>query len=65
MKEITAQDPERFLWDLLRKHAGHTVEIAIYGDPDDLADICLEDMDTHEVILDAEIYTLRARNNIA
>lgn len=64
MEEKTAQDPERLLWDLLMKHAGHVVEIAIYGDPDDPADICLEDKDTSEVILDAEIYTLRGRNGI-
>ena len=52
---------QNLLWDLLKEHVGHTVEIATYGDPDDPADICLEDMDTDEVILDAEIYTLCPR----
>ena len=47
-----------YLWDLLREHVGHSVEIAIYGDADDPVSITLEDMDTNEVILDAELYTL-------
>ena len=47
-----------YLWDLLREHVGHSVEIAIYGDVDDPVSITLEDMDTNEVILDAELYTL-------
>lgn len=49
------------LWELLKKHRGHNVCIATYGDWDDPADICLEDEDTGEVILDAELYTLCAR----
>lgn len=44
------------LRDLLYKHAGHRVEIAVYGDWDNPQDVCLEDLDTNEVILDAELY---------
>lgn len=51
------------LWNILKEHAGHQVEIAIYGNPDDPADICLEDMDTNEVILDAADYTICARED--
>lgn len=49
------------LWDILKAHVGHKVEIAVYGDADDPANISLEDMDTNEVILDAELYTIVAR----
>lgn len=52
------------LWNILREHWGHKVEIAVYGDPDNPANVCLEDMDTNEVILDAELYTLIARDDI-
>lgn len=50
------------LWDALKKHWGHKVEIAIYGDPLSPVDVCLECMDCNEVVLDAEIYTLSARS---
>lgn len=46
------------LRDLLYKHAGHRVEIAVYGDWDNPQDVCLEDLDTNEVILDAELYDI-------
>lgn len=52
------------LWNILKGHIGHKVEIVTYGDPDDPADICLEDTDTNEVILDAEIYTLAERTDV-
>lgn len=52
------------LWDILRKHFGHKVEIAIYGDVNNPASITLEDMDTNEVILDAGIDTLCARDDV-
>lgn len=55
---------QRLLWDLLKQHFGHRVEIAIYGDADDPASVTLEDMDTHEVILDAGIYTICAREDV-
>lgn len=51
------------LWNILKRHFGHKVEIAIYGDVDNPHSICLEDMDTNEVILDAEYYTICARED--
>lgn len=51
------------LWNILKDHFGHKVEIAVYGDPDDPASVVLEDVDTDEVILDAEIYTICARED--
>ena len=51
------------LWETLLKHKGHNVRIVTYGDPDDPADVCLECEDCGEVILDAEIYTLCARED--
>ena len=52
-----------WLWNILKEHIGHHVEIACYGDLDDPADICLEDLDTNEVILDAELYTICERED--
>lgn len=49
------------LWNALHKHRGHKVVIATYGDLDNPADVCLECEDCGEVILDAELYTLCAR----
>lgn len=49
-----------FLWNRLKEHLGHSVEIVCYGDHDDPDDICLECKDCNEVILDAEIYTICA-----
>jgi hypothetical protein len=53
--------------ELLRKklleHRGHTVEIACYGDPRDPQSVTLEDLDTNEIILDSEIYTIVARQD--
>lgn len=40
---------------------GHNVSIVSYGDIDDPIDVCLECEDCGEVILDAEMYTLCAR----
>jgi len=54
---------ENLLWDALKKHWGHKVEIAIYGDRLLPADVCLECMDCNEVVLDAELYTLTARSD--
>lgn len=54
---------DKILWKELLKHVGHNVEIVTYGDPDDPADVCLECNDCGEVILDAEIYTIRARED--
>ena len=52
------------LWNLLKDHIGHKVEIATYGDPESPASVTLEDMDTGTVILDAELYTLLPRNDL-
>lgn len=52
------------LWNALKAHIGHSVSIVYYGDAEDPADICLECNDCNEVILDAEIYTLCAREDI-
>lgn len=56
-------DSNSLLWEILKQHAGHRVEIGVYGDWDDPANISLEDMDTNEVILDAGIYTICARED--
>ncbi|MCR5148659.1 MAG: hypothetical protein K6C35_06790 [Eubacterium sp.] len=57
-------DTDILLWDILKAHYGHKVEIALYGDVNSPASVTLEDMDTNEVILDAEIYTIKGRKNI-
>lgn len=46
-----------------RKHRGHKVSIVSYGDWDNPEDVCLECEDCGEVVLDAEIYTLCARED--
>ena len=51
------------LWNILKQHRGHKVVIATYGDWNDPADICLECEDCCEVLLDAEIYTICARED--
>ncbi len=45
------------LYDLLKEHVGHRVEIAQYGNGDNFA---LEDLDTDEVIFDTDLYDLTA-----
>lgn len=52
------------LWDILKKHVGHKVNIVSYGSADDPANISLECEDCGEVILDAELYTICAREDI-
>lgn len=56
-------DYNNLLWDILKDHFGHKVEIAVYGDVDNPASVTLEDMDTNEIILDAELYTICARED--
>lgn len=46
---------ETILYELLKAHAGHHVEITEYGDGVNFA---LEDMDTNEVIFDTDLYDL-------
>ena len=43
------------LYELLKEHKGHTVEIAEYGNGENFA---LEDVDTNEVIFDTDTYNL-------
>lgn len=51
------------LWKILKEHFGHKVSIAVYGDPKCPDSVTLEDEDTNEVILDAGIYTICARED--
>lgn len=46
------------LYEKLKEHAGHRVEIAEYGNGDNFS---LEDMDTNEVIFDTDGYELVGR----
>lgn len=48
------------LYELLKKHAGHTIEIAEYGDGENFS---LEDVDTNEVIFDTDAYELIGRDD--
>lgn len=52
------------LWEKLMEHKGHRVEIVWYGDENNPDSVTLEDMDTNEIILDAGIYTLCAREDV-
>lgn len=52
---------DNLLWNKLLQHRGHNVVIVSYGDANNPANVALECEDCHEVILDAEIYTLCAR----
>ena len=56
-------DKDKILWNVLKEHLGHNVVIVAYGDINDPVDICLECEDCNEVILDAEIYTICARED--
>lgn len=56
-------DINMILWNELKKHREHNVRIVSYGDLENPADICLECEDCGEVVLDAEIYTLCARED--
>ena len=63
MNDKSTWVPDEILRNLLLLHRGHNVEIAIYGDPSNPADVCLECTDCNEVILDSEIYTICARED--
>lgn len=56
-------DMNMILWNELKKHIGHDVEIVYYGDKDNPENISLECNDCGEVILDAELYTICARED--
>lgn len=53
-----------WLWNTLLAHLGHRVSVAVYGDLDNPANVCLECEDCGEVVLDAELYTLKARDDL-
>ena len=57
-------DQNTVLWEKLKKHIGHSVEIVCYGDEENPQNISLECNDCGEVIIDAELYTLSARDDI-
>jgi hypothetical protein len=52
------------LWNRLKEHRGHHVSIVSYGDWDDPSNIALECEECGCVILDAELYTLCAREDV-
>lgn len=62
-EETDAEFYGKILWNELLAHRGHNIRIVSYGDPDDPVDVCLECEDCGEVILDAGIYTLCARED--
>ena len=51
---------EEWLKNLLLSHYGHDVRILLYGDED----VVLCDMTNNEIILDSDIYTIRAREDV-
>lgn len=56
---------EDYLWNQLKRHFGHSVSIVCYGNNSNPDDICLECEDCNEVIIDAELYTLCAKCEVA
>ena len=58
------KEMNELLWNILKEHAGHKIEIAVYGNWDNPANVSLEDIDTNEIIIDAGIYTLVAREDV-
>lgn len=52
------------LWNKIADHIGHDVVCVRYGDEEDPADVCIECETCGEVILDAELYTLRDRDDV-
>ena len=62
-EEMIEKTLNMILWDLLKAHMGHHVEIVSYGDPNDPEDVCLECTDCSEVLLDAGIYTICTRED--
>ena len=57
-------DYEKLLWDILSAHRDHRIVVATYGDIDDPVDVCLECEDCCEVLIDAWIYTICAREDV-
>lgn len=53
------------LSDKLKAHWGHELCVTCYKDRNgEVSDVCLECLDCGEVVLDGELYTLKARNDI-
>jgi len=63
MENKSFWEKDKILWNLLYLHRGHNVSIRTYGDENSPTDVCLECDDCNEVILDAEIYTICARED--
>lgn len=61
--EEKSDDMNMILRNELKRHRGHKVNIVSYGNWDNPENICLDCEDCGEVILDAEIYTLCARED--
>lgn len=57
-------DYDILLWDILKHHRGHKICIVSYGDYGNPANIALECDDCGEVILDAGINTICAREDV-
>lgn len=55
---------DELMWDILKKHKGHHVHIVSYGNQNDSANISLECEDCGEIVLDAGIYTICAREDV-
>ena len=62
-KKAPAKADNELLWNVLKEHWGHEVHIVGYGDEDDPANISLECEDCGCIILDAELYTIAARDD--
>lgn len=56
---------DNYLWELLKEHVGHEVKIVAYGDPENPGCIVLECEECGEVVVDASMYTLQAREKFA
>lgn len=56
--------PDEILWNILFKHRNHKTKIETYGDPNDPQNVCLSCLTCNQVILDAEIYTICAREDV-
>lgn len=54
------QNYDELLKNLLLSHYGHDVRILVYGDDD----VVLCDMTNNEIILDSDLYTIRAREDV-
>ena len=54
---------DEWLWNVLLSHYGHKVSIQIYWDGETPMSVTLEDENTNEIVLDAELYTLKARDD--